>query len=62
MGIKKLPASLEEALWHMTRDSVVTGALGEHVLNNYVKAKRIEWEQFKTHVHPWEVAKYLIKY
>lgn len=61
-GIKKLPSSLEEALNELSADELIKDALGAHVLDNYIKAKRIEWKEYKNLVHSWELYKYLKKY
>ncbi len=61
-NIDELPSSLNEAISEMLKDEIITGTLGKHVVDNYVKAKRIEWEQYNTKVHEWEVQKYLKSY
>ena len=62
LGIKQLPDSLASALDAMERDKVVTEALGEHIAQHYVAAKRREWADFISHVHPWEQDRYLHEY
>ena len=54
MGIKTLPANLKEALDYLEADSVVRGALGEHVFENIMRLGLLEWEAYNTYVHPWE--------
>ncbi len=61
-GVLHLPASLEEAINELCADQVIKDTLGEHIFENYTKAKRIEWEQFSKKVHDWEIEKYLGKY
>ncbi len=34
-------------------------ALGEHVLEKFVIAKRKEWDEFRKSVSEWEIKKYL---
>ena len=58
-GIRELPGSLEEAIAEMIADSVVTGALGDHVLSNFLEAKRAETEAYRIHVSQWELDRYL---
>ena len=62
MGIGLLPGSLSEALAELLKDKVIQEALGEHVLQRFVEAKRIEWERYRTMVHPWELEEYLTKF
>ncbi len=61
-GVLNLPTDLNEALKELCKDDVVKNALGTHIFENYVKAKRIEWNMFSTSVHNWEIDKYLFKY
>ncbi len=61
-GIEKLPGDLTQALNFLRQDEIVTDALGPHVLENYLKAKQIECDEFARKVHPWELDAYLRKY
>ena len=38
---------------------VITRALGSHLLEHFLEAKEIEWDQFRSAVHPWERERYL---
>ncbi|OCS92437.1 type I glutamate--ammonia ligase [Caryophanon latum] len=58
-GIANLPASLEAALYALEGDEVVKAALGEHIYYNFKEAKEIEFDMFRTHVHPWERDQYM---
>ncbi len=62
LGISSLPSSLEEALNELARDPVIAEALGPHVMERYMEAKRIEWDRYRVQVHPWEIEEYLTKY
>jgi len=57
--IPQLPGSLNEALENLKKDKVVREALGEHIYENFVRAKKTEWDEYRTEVHPWEVKTYL---
>ncbi len=61
-GIKSLPNNLKEAIDEMFEDTVITDVLGKHVVENYVKAKCIEWEEYSKKIHPWEIDRYLGTY
>ena len=39
-GIRELPGTLGEALDELERDEVIRDALGDHIFNHYVDAKR----------------------
>ena len=61
-GIEKLPANLGEAINDLMNDTLIVESLGEHIVSNYMKAKKIEWNNYSNFVHPWEVESYLRKY
>ena len=60
--IDSLPGSLNEALALMKKSKIVRQALGEHIFNEFVMAKEIEWDRYRTDVSPWETKEYLEKY
>ncbi|MGD1006714.1 MAG: type I glutamate--ammonia ligase [Ignavibacteriaceae bacterium] len=57
-----LPGSLAEALIEMEKDAVVRDALGTHIFERFVSAKRLEWDDYRLEVTPWELDKYLPSY
>lgn len=59
IGIGMLPGSLIEAVEELERDPVIQEALGEHVYERFVEAKREEWDEYRMQVTPWELARYL---
>ncbi|MEK9197922.1 type I glutamate--ammonia ligase [Ureibacillus sp. 179-F W5.1 NHS] len=61
-GIDNLPASLSDALVALENDEVVKRALGEHIYANFREAKEIEFDMFRTAVHPWEREQYMKMY
>lgn len=58
-NIETLPASLEEALEELNKNEVIKTALGSHTSSRFLEAKRLEWEQYRLEVSPWEVKHYL---
>ena len=62
LGIESLPSTLNEALLELDKDEVVKSALTSHILENYVEAKREEWENYRIQVHRWELDRYLTIY
>lgn len=61
-GIKSLPASLKEAMQELQNNPIICDALGEHALTHFIEAKDIEWDMYRTQVHPWERDQYLSLY
>lgn len=62
LGIIDLPATLADAIELLKSDEVMTKALGRHLFERFVEAKEIEWDLFRTQVHPWEREQYLTQY
>lgn len=62
LGIENLPSSLEEAINYTKQSELVKETLGTHIFNNYVKAKQLEWDQYRTQISQWEIDNYLKKY
>lgn len=61
-GIIDLPSTLAQALDLLKADETMTAALGDHILEHFLEAKEIEWEMFRTQVHPWEREQYMTMY
>jgi glutamine synthetase len=60
-GIGTLPQSLSDALDVMERSELVADALGEHVFEWFIRNKRNEWMDYKTHVTQFELDRYLAR-
>jgi glutamine synthetase len=58
-GIGTLPASLLEAIQLTEKSKLVRKALGEHVFSAFIRNKKIEWDQYRTHVTDFEIQRYL---
>lgn len=61
-SISTLPATLGEALEELKKDEVIQAALGEHVYERFIEAKRLEWDDFRRYVSQWELDRYLEVY
>ncbi len=59
LGVSALPASLAEALDEMEKSELVQHALGDHTFEWFLRNKRAEWTDYKAHVSPWELQRYL---
>jgi glutamine synthetase len=57
-----LPGSLAEAVAELEADPVIKEALGAHLCDRFISAKRLEWEDYRLEVTPWELEKYLHTY
>jgi glutamine synthetase len=56
--IHVLPQSLSEALDELARDPVIQEALGP-IAPEFLRLKRMEWNDYHRQVSPWEVERYL---
>ena len=62
LRIDDLPHDLNEACDELEKDDVITAALGGHVAQHLLSAKRQEWRDYITQVTAWELEEYLEKY
>ncbi|MGH7701728.1 MAG: type I glutamate--ammonia ligase [Gemmatimonadales bacterium] len=60
--IDELPRDLHEALDRFEKDDVIKAALGEHLTERFLEAKREEVAQYNLQVSRWEVERYLGRY
>src|SRR5215212_312007 len=61
-AVGTLPGTLREALDELESDTVVQEALGGHVYEWFLEAKRAEWEEYRKQVSTWELERYLETY
>lgn len=62
LRIDDLPTTLSEALDELEKSDLVRDALGDHIFENFLAAKRGEWDEYSSHVSPWERDRYLSVY
>ncbi|MHC5034302.1 MAG: glutamine synthetase family protein, partial [Planctomycetota bacterium] len=58
-GIASLPGSLAEAIAEAEGSELVREALGDHIFGKFIENKKIEWDNYRTHVSQFELDKYL---
>jgi len=58
-GITSLPGSLIEAIGLTEESELVREALGDHVFNNFITSKKVEWDNYRVNVTEWELNAYL---
>lgn len=61
-GIPSLPGSLREAVTDLEKDEIIKEALGSHIVEKYLEAKKLEWDQYRTRITQWEIEEYLTKF
>ncbi|MGZ3494147.1 MAG: glutamine synthetase family protein, partial [Thermodesulfobacteriota bacterium] len=58
-GIDSLPGNLLEAVQLTEKSELVRETLGDHIFQKFIENKKIEWDQYRTHVSQFELEKYL---
>src|SRR6056297_1229089 len=61
-GINTLPENLGEAVDALEEDEDIYNALGEHIGEKFVEAKRQEYKEYLVEVSEWELDRYLEKF
>jgi glutamine synthetase len=59
LGIGSLPGNLIDAIGKVEQSELVRKALGNHIFQNFIMSKKIEWNDYRSRVHPYELEKYL---
>jgi len=59
LGVGQLPQSLADSLRVMEQSDLVREALGDHIFEWFLRNKRREWRDYKTHVSQFEIDRYL---
>ena len=57
-----MPGSLGEAVDALEADDLMRTALGDHIFDRYIAAKRQEWDEYRIAVSQWELDRYLSIY
>ena len=61
-GITDLPDTLLAAVRELAADDVVRAAIGEHIADKFIEAKKIEYTSYRQFVSEWETDSYLENY
>ncbi len=61
-GIESLPGDIMKAVEYLNQNSIIKETLGQHIYEHFVVAKEVEWHDYSTQVHDWELDQYLMKY
>lgn len=57
-----LPDTLLAALDELSNDDVVIDAIGTHITDKFIEAKRIEYTSYRQFVSQWELDNYFMNY
>lgn len=59
LDIESLPGSLIEAIGSAEKSGLVRNTLGDHIFYNFIKSKKVEWDDYRKCVHPYEIGRFL---
>ena len=59
LGIVSLPGSLIEAIQLTEKSKLMRTTLGDHVFNSFIASKKVEWDDYRKCVHPYEIERFL---
>lgn len=59
LGIDTLPGSLIEAINYAEKSEILKEALGDHIFEQLILDKKIEWDEYRVKVSEYEIQKYL---
>ena len=62
LRVDELPQDLNEACDGLDKSDVLREALGEHITEQFLAAKRSEWREYNQQVSAWELERYLARY
>jgi len=62
LRVDDLPHDLNEACDELEKNEILTAALGEHITQHFLTAKREEWRDYNAQVTRWELERYLGRY
>ena len=48
-----------EAIALTENSELVREALGDHIFNNFITSKKVEWDRYRMNVTEWELKEYL---
>ena len=61
-GLALLPQNLGQAAAALAEDSVLSAALGQDFVTEFVRLKRAEWLEYCQQVSTWELSRYLTQF
>ena len=62
LRIEALPANLSEAIQNLEKSKLMKEVLGDHIYTHFIEAKKMEWSDYISQVHEWELDRYLSYY
>ncbi len=62
LGVDSLPENLRIAIDEFINDKLICDAMGSHITEKMVEAKKLEWDEYRKYVSAWEIERYIHRY
>ncbi|MCG2721604.1 MAG: glutamine synthetase family protein [Thermodesulfovibrionales bacterium] len=59
MNIDCLPGSLNRAIEYAEESDLLRETLGDHIFEQFIASKKVEWDDYRIQIHSFEIKKYL---
>jgi glutamine synthetase len=59
MNIDTLPGSLNRAIEYAEDSELLREILGDHIFEQFITSKKVEWDEYRIKIHPYELQRYL---
>lgn len=54
-----LPGSLNRAIEYAENSELLRETLGDHIFEQFITSKKVEWDDYRIRIHPYEIERYL---
>ncbi|MDH5202550.1 MAG: glutamine synthetase family protein [Nitrospirota bacterium] len=58
-NIDVLPGSLNRAIEYAENSELLRETLGDHIFEQFITSKKVEWDDYRIRIHPYEIERYL---
>jgi glutamine synthetase len=58
-NIDTLPGNLKQAMGYAENSELLKETLGDHIFEQFIISKKIEWDDYRIRIHPYEIERYL---
>jgi len=58
-NIDCLPGSLNRAIEYAENSELLRETLGDHIFEQFITSKKVEWDDYRIRIHPYELERYL---
>ena len=59
MNIDTLPGSLNRAIEYAEESELLRETMGDHIFEQFIISKKVEWDEYRIRIHPYELQRYL---